>query len=170
MKSDTQVLVLGPGAAGRSGVQRAPPAVPIPIRAAAEGAPPAVVPRHPVAGGGVACVVVVVVVVAAVSRARTRHGVRHGSGRAGLGPRRQRVHGRRGGGAQRVRRGRRRRVDPARRAPAAVGRAAGPAPVHVSPLDGGRRPPVRAVRVLGGELRVSAVRVRPLELEKCYFL
>jgi hypothetical protein len=70
-----------------------------------------------------------------------------------------------------VRRGRRRRVDPARRAPTTVGRAAGTAPVHVSPARWrataggacGARPGRSASRVCGA-------RAASLELERCYFL
>lgn len=104
-------------------------AVPVvPAAVAAEGAPSAV--AVPPAVGGLDPGVVVVVVGAAAGRAR--HGVRHGGGGAGLGPRGERVHGRRGGRrAERVRRGRGRRVQPRRRPAPAVRRAAGPAPVHV---------------------------------------
>jgi hypothetical protein len=149
---EAEVLVLLP--AGGGSVQGPPAAVP--VRAAvAQRAPIAAVPpvgrrrRRP----GVLLVVPTDVVVAVVAvAARAQHGVRHRRGRAGLGPRRQRVEGRRRGRAERVGRGRRRRVHPCQRTTPPVGGAAGPAPVHLVP-----RRPVRA-RGLDGAVDTTFLR------------
>jgi hypothetical protein len=130
-------------------VQGAPTAVP--VRAAvAQRAPTAAVP--PVGRRRRSGVLLIVHTAVVAVSARPRHGVRYRRGRAGLGPRRQRVDGRRRGRAERVGRGRRRRVHPCQRTTPPVGGAAGPAPVHLVP-----RRPVRA-RGLDGAVDTTFLR------------